>query len=489
MIDEQSFRGGTVKCILIVLALLLITPVIHIAAQSLGFREDCISFDVNRAVVRRYSASWKIVVGDLWLLDFGENEQEARRALAIIKHYGLNKQCFVGRPGPSLEYYLADGGAPTGSASGEDCMAFNPDRLEIRKTEGRWKIAEGKAWLLDCGSNRTEAEKALKIIRYYGFTNICYVGRPQPSLTYLRTGQVTGVRSSPPATEAQRQTPASSSPFSGSVIVYGSATCGRCKSMKQSLEQAEISYLFYDINQDKERQAELWRHINRAHPGTTRVSIPIVVVGQAVLIDPSFQQVQRELANAANKTTNPEAPSTQPVTSSWNESLYSRHDFNSFNNLTAAKQRIDLKNIDYPLLQAALFYETNRARVKAGKQALAYHPGCAAAAQMHAKDMATGKFFSHENPYDPSKRRLRDRVERFDIRWHWIAENINQGMGNGTYIEVARQYVDSWMNSSGHRANMLSTRATHMGTGAFNAGSKYSDLYFDAVQVFAHILD
>jgi uncharacterized protein YkwD len=84
---------------------------------------------------------------------------------------------------------------------------------------------------------------------------------------------------------------------------------------------------------------------------------------------------------------------------------------------------------------------------------------------------------------------LRDRIERFNIRWGWIAENINQGMGNGTYIEIARQYVDSWMNSSGHRANMLNAKATHMGTGAYNAGSEYSDLYFDAVQVFAQILE
>jgi len=73
------------------------------------------------------------------------------------------------------------------------------------------------------------------------------------------------------------------------------------------------------------------------------------------------------------------------------------------------------------------------------------------------------------------------------VQWGWMAENINQGMGNGTYIEVARQYVDSWMHSSGHRANILNPDATHLGTGAYNAGHKLSDLYFDVVQIFAHI--
>jgi uncharacterized protein YkwD len=212
-------------------------------------------------------------------------------------------------------------------------------------------------------------------------------------------------------------------------------------------------------------------------------------VGKSVLINPSFEEVRGELASTANRWAAGRSTTTQSRSSSWEESLYSRYDHRSFFNFAPAKQRIDVNNIDYPLLQAALFYETNRVRVRSGRSPLAYHAGCAAAAQMHAKDMATGKFFSHENPNNPSKRRLQDRVARFNIRWGWIAENINQGMGNGTYIEVARQYVDSWMNSSGHRINMLSTQATHMGTGAFNAGSKYSDLYFDAVQVFAQILE
>jgi uncharacterized protein YkwD/glutaredoxin len=369
--------------------------------------------------------------------------------------------------------------------AGEDCTTFNPARLEIKSAGSRWKIAEGDHWLLDFGNSRIEAERALEVIRAYGFTHLCYVGRPDPSFIYLHRGAAAasaGGTAETPGRVSPRPVP-SSVP----VLIYGTSSCGRCTAMKRSLEQASIAYEFYDINEDADRKAELWRHINREHPGTNRVGIPVVVVGEAVLINPAFEEVRKGLAAGANRSTSVRSSSTRSGSSSWEESFYSRYDHHSFFGYAPAQQRIRLNNIDYPLLRAALFYETNRVRVSRGLPVLAYHAGCAGAAQMHAQDMARGKFFSHENPNDASRGNLEDRVGHFDIRWSWLAENITQGMGNGTYIEVARQYVDSWMNSSGHRANMLSPNATHLGTGAYNAGSRYSDLYFDAVQVFARI--
>ena len=76
------------------------------AAADTG--EDCISFDYNQAVVKQVSGSWKIVVGSMWLKDFGNKESEARQALKIIKHYKMTSQWFVGRPDPSMTYFRAD---------------------------------------------------------------------------------------------------------------------------------------------------------------------------------------------------------------------------------------------------------------------------------------------------------------------------------------------------------------------------------------------
>ena len=39
---------------------------------------------------------------------------------------------------------------------------------------------------MDFGQEEGEARQALSHILRYGFTHICFVGRPQPSMTYLR---------------------------------------------------------------------------------------------------------------------------------------------------------------------------------------------------------------------------------------------------------------------------------------------------------------
>jgi hypothetical protein len=51
--------------------------------------------------------SWKVVDGSNWLLDYGANRASADQAVAVIQHYNLNRQCFVGRPNAPMQYWLA----------------------------------------------------------------------------------------------------------------------------------------------------------------------------------------------------------------------------------------------------------------------------------------------------------------------------------------------------------------------------------------------
>jgi cathepsin L len=148
--------------------------------------EDCISFDYQKAAVSKVQGRWKIVVGNMWLMDFGDKEKEARQALKIIQGHHLNKQCFVGRPGPSMEYYLVSDKSPTGTLAGEDCVSFNPANIDVNKIEGRWKINDGPHWIADFGDKEGEAWLSLTLIKKYGFNRNCYVGRPGPSMTYFR---------------------------------------------------------------------------------------------------------------------------------------------------------------------------------------------------------------------------------------------------------------------------------------------------------------
>jgi hypothetical protein len=149
-------------------------------------KEDCISFNPARAAVVKKNNRWKIVDGGSWLFDFGSNKTEAAKALNIIKHYRMNQSCYVGRPDPSFQYMLANGKAPKGALGGEDCLKFNPNNIQVKKINNRWKIVDGSSWLFDFGTKKDEAVQAFNIIKKYGFSYSCYVGRPDPSFKYLR---------------------------------------------------------------------------------------------------------------------------------------------------------------------------------------------------------------------------------------------------------------------------------------------------------------
>jgi len=67
----------------------------------------------------------------------------------------------------------------------EDCVGFNPDRLSIEAFNGGYRLNSG-AHNLIVFPNMLEAGNSLSAIRKYGFTRLCFVGRPQSSFQYLR---------------------------------------------------------------------------------------------------------------------------------------------------------------------------------------------------------------------------------------------------------------------------------------------------------------
>jgi len=151
-----------------------------------GLQEDCISFNPATTTVRNLDGRWTIVDGNHLMFNFGDKKMEALKALKIIKYYRMDSSCFVGRPDPSFHYLLVNGKAPQGSMPGEDCVSFNPNTIDVRNIGGRWKIVDGSHWLFDFGDKEGEARAAFAIIRKYGFTRSCFVGRPDPSFNYLR---------------------------------------------------------------------------------------------------------------------------------------------------------------------------------------------------------------------------------------------------------------------------------------------------------------
>lgn len=156
------------------------------AAQQTDYTEDCIGFNPHNLEVQPFGAGGaRLLDGSHALMAFS-SPGEASDALDVIRHYGFNRSCFVGRPGPSMHYFLVDGQAPAGSMSGEDCLRMDPDGVEAANVRGSWKLVEGTRWLMDFADAEDEARQAEWIVRHHGFTHSCYVARPDPALTYMR---------------------------------------------------------------------------------------------------------------------------------------------------------------------------------------------------------------------------------------------------------------------------------------------------------------
>ena len=121
---------------------------------------------------------------------------------------------------------------------------------------------------------------------------------------------------------------------------------------------------------------------------------------------------------------------------------------------------------------------TNIERSKAGLPPLKFNPVLGAAAQKHSVDMALNDFFGHTGS---TGSKLGDRVSSEGYKWSYCAENVYAG---GSTPEKA---VEGWMNSTGHRNNILSPKSKEIGIGYYFLANDTGDTNFKHywTQVFA----
>ena len=105
------------------------------------------------------------------------------------------------------------------------------------------------------------------------------------------------------------------------------------------------------------------------------------------------------------------------------------------------------------------FHATNAAREENGLPPLEIDLKLVYTARDHSNDMRTHNFFSHTSPIE-GKTTFADRGKRFGTLAH--GENIYAGGTSGATA------VERWMNSPGHRANILSPDYTRIGIGRSN---------------------
>jgi len=98
----------------------------------------------------------------------------------------------------------------------------------------------------------------------------------------------------------------------------------------------------------------------------------------------------------------------------------------------------------------------NTERAKNGLSALTLDSSVSNVARTKSKDMATNNYFSHTSPtYGGAG----DMLKQFGIKYTAYGENIASGQ------KTPQEVVTAWMNSSGHRANILASDFTKIGVG------------------------
>ncbi|QPC48159.1 SafA/ExsA family spore coat assembly protein [Mangrovibacillus cuniculi] len=105
---------------------------------------------------------------------------------------------------------------------------------------------------------------------------------------------------------------------------------------------------------------------------------------------------------------------------------------------------------------------TNVERQKQGLPALKQDWQVARVARYKSADMRDNNYFSHTSPTYGSPF---DMMRNFNVSYRSAGENI--AAGQPTAAEVVRD----WMNSPGHRKNILSSGYTHIGVGYAKGGS------------------
>jgi hypothetical protein len=202
-----------------------------------------LAFDPLTLSVLQVNNQWMLRDRNRALLSFGNNETEARRALAIFQRYNFDHVGYIGEPSPTFMYFLSttgglsraeavanraahsrsqmdgDGQAESkfqrrgdarksvdprqgsqllppgrqliqltslpGQAALPDRLPFNWQRARVHQLGENWELASQDLTIARFGPDATAARSALSLLRHYHFTELCLIGGDQPCFQFL----------------------------------------------------------------------------------------------------------------------------------------------------------------------------------------------------------------------------------------------------------------------------------------------------------------
>lgn len=165
-----------------------------------------------------------------------------------------------------------------------------------------------------------------------------------------------------------------------------------------------------------------------------------------------------------------------------NPDYYKDYNYLSFFNISELSNIVRFNELNVDLLNAAIFHETNHERIKSKIPICSFHSKLLDLSMLHSLQMKLFAFFSHENQFERKYRTLSDRLgslksESFvgfmcvgenisDMKYFTSANFPNIGISQPlSYLYITKQVVEGWMNSEGHRLNILNPDFRFLGCG------------------------
>lgn len=110
----------------------------------------------------------------------------------------------------------------------------------------------------------------------------------------------------------------------------------------------------------------------------------------------------------------------------------------------------------------------NEIRVQNGLKTLTYDWELSRVARIKSQDMKDNRYFAHNSPVYGTPFQM---MKNFGISYRSAGENIAKGYA------TPQSVVNGWMNSSGHRANILNANYTHIGVGYVAGGNYWTQMF------------
>ena len=139
-------------------------------------------------------------------------------------------------------------------------------------------------------------------------------------------------------------------------------------------------------------------------------------------------------------------------------------------NLIYPGQSINIPSADSNVLnyENEVIRLVNEIRVKNGLSKLTADWELSRVARFKSQDMKDNKYFSHTSPVYGSPFEM---IKNFGISYKSAGENIAKGQS------TPQNVVNAWMNSSGHRANILNSSYTRIGVGYVADGNYWTQMF------------